>query len=163
MPRCVFTDPPDLVSNFENTSTWPATRSLATPSLIVDTDDTELELDMQGRKHVDTTDPDYNGYKLQQDPPGTEDGFKMPGLASANALRAYLAGNLQPHQIVDMYGNECNVHEVPTNHLALLQADVWDAAQNPEPSAVMAASHLSRRQVVAAGHIAGMTQLLRSK
>lgn len=123
----------------------------------------QYSLDFQGRKHVDTSEPEYKGYALQEEPPTSSDTFDLPGLASASELRAYLQKTLLPSQIINEYGDECDLSEVSLDHLAVLQAKLWTKAANARSPTKSTSPRPSRAQVLVAGHVTKISQLLEGK
>lgn len=122
--------------------------------------ETELALDFRGYRHIDTSEDGDETYTLQNDECSAHLRFAMPGQASANALRNYLSGHLQPCQIVDEYGDECDISSISNDHLAVLQAKMWSKAPNSRSSTKAALSRPSRAQILVAGHVARIFKLL---
>ncbi|KAJ4991881.1 hypothetical protein SVAN01_02731 [Stagonosporopsis vannaccii] len=120
-------------------------------------------LDFQGCKHFNTSDRDYQGYTLQEEPPTSSDEFDMPGLSSANGLRDYLSQILQPRQIVNEYGDECNWAQISLGHLTVLQARPWAEVFDACSPGSLTAYPPTRAQVVAADHVVKISQLLEEK
>ncbi|KAJ8111182.1 hypothetical protein OPT61_g6163 [Boeremia exigua] len=134
-------------------------------SSTTDGDECEMEysLDFQGRKHANTCDLDYHGYTMQIQPFVSCDTFAMPGSASANGLRNYLRKHLQPHQITDEYGDECDISEVSFDHLAVLQSKIWTQISRTRSPIKPTAQHPSRAQICVLNHITKISQLLEKK
>ncbi|KAH6644760.1 hypothetical protein C7974DRAFT_440300 [Boeremia exigua] len=120
----------------------------------------ECLLDFRGHKHADTSSLDYEGYVLQEEPPSACDIFEMSGLASADGLRNYLKERLQPHHIIDEYGDECTISEISTGHLPVLQTKMWSRATCNRSPTKSIAGYPSAAQVLVANHVAKISQLL---
>lgn len=120
----------------------------------------ESTFDFQGRKHVNNSEDGDQVYTLQDDESSSYILFTMPGQASANALRNYLSEYLQPHQIVNEYGNVCEMSEISNDQLAVLQAKMWTKISNDRSPKKMGSPRPSQAQVLVAGHIAKISQLL---
>lgn len=145
------------------TGTRRTKEDFALPASAEDGSEIELLIDHKGLKHFDTTTFEYHGYALHEEPHISSSTFDMPGLATATGLRAYLRQNLQPSQIVDEYKVECDLSEISLDHLAVLQARLWTKVFDARWQDKSTAQRLARAQVLVAGHIAKISQLLEGK
>ena len=126
--------------------------------------DTEYVLDCQGRKHFDREANDQHYYIGQpEDPSLSYVDFPMAGLASAYALRDFLLQNLQPDQVVDEYGTQCEIAAVSNDHLPALQAKLWVKIPSSRSLVKATTQRPSRAQNLIAGHISKISQLLEGK
>ena len=116
-------------------------------------------LDFQGRKHIDTSEGGDVFYTLQ-DNDTTHTLFPTPGLSSAGALYDYLQEHLQPDEVVDEYGDKCDLTSVHKDHLAVLQAKMWTKSPTGRSPKKPASSQPSRAQVFIADHVSRILQLL---
>ena len=116
-------------------------------------------LDFQGRKHIDTSEGGDVFYTLQ-DNDTTHTLFPTPGLSSAGALYNYLQEHLQPDEVVDEYGDKCDLTSVHKDHLAVLQAKMWTKSSTDRFPKKPAASQPSLAQVLVADHVSKISQLL---
>jgi len=87
--------------------------------------DTELELDLRGRNHVDQQDNADGLYLMQNDTGSSYIAFTDPGEASVNAFRTFMEGQLPHHLIRDEYGHVTPIAQVSHDHLPTLQAQLW--------------------------------------
>jgi hypothetical protein len=86
---------------------------------------TEIELDLRGRKHVDKQDNADGVYMIQKDTGSSFIFFPLPGKASADAFRTFLKGHLTQDLITDEYGYITPITQVLDDHLPTLQAQLW--------------------------------------
>ncbi|KAF1922714.1 uncharacterized protein M421DRAFT_96642 [Didymella exigua CBS 183.55] len=126
--------------------------------------ETAYALDLQGRKHIDraSSESEYHlGQAGDAAPEALE--FDMPGLASGDALRAFLFQHLRPEQVGDEYGVGCDVDDVSLGHMAVLQAKLWIKGSKSRGAVGVATQTPSRLQVFVAGHVSRIVQLLEEK
>ncbi|KAF2624967.1 hypothetical protein BU25DRAFT_423722 [Macroventuria anomochaeta] len=164
MPSRVFAAPPRQVEELTALLTHRDKENFASPILAEGECSFELALDFQGRKHVyPEASVEVYTFGLQEDVSSSHPSFPMPGLASANTLRNYLHEYLQPHQIIDEYGDECDLSGVSNDHLAVLQAKMWTKVSNSRCPTMTTSQRPSRLQVLVAEHVAKISQLLEEK
>ena len=160
-PSCVFAAPPLQFDELTGLSTQRNQVNFASPVLAEYDLDLEHALDFHGRRHVD---PERSVEKytfgLQADESSSYPAFPLPGLATADTLRDYLHEHLQPHQVVDEYGDERDLSDLSNEHLVVLQAKMWTKVSNSRSSTNTTTEHPSRTQVHAAGHVSKISQLL---
>ncbi|KAF2995243.1 hypothetical protein E8E13_003016 [Curvularia kusanoi] len=146
MPSRGFLTSPITIDDFPDSHVSQNEGSLAAPVPVAASHEGETEwaLDLRGCKHAETDDLNYQGYVLQQNPPSTRHTFAMPGLASANMLRAYLHDYLQPHQVTDEYGATDDIANIRTDHLTVLQAKLWSEVLTRQSVSRTEATHPSR-------------------
>src|SRR5690349_13876138 len=87
--------------------------------------DSEVALDLKGRKHVDKSANADGVYWMQTDTASSYYTFPMPGKAAADALRSFLGGLLPLNAITDEYGHVTPIAHVANDHLPTLQARLW--------------------------------------
>lgn len=125
---------------------------------------TEYALDLRARKRFDWDANDQQYYVGHaEDPSPSYPDFPMPGLASADKLRGFLHQTLQPDQILDEYGNECEITDVSNDHLPVLQAKLWVKISGGRSPVKATIQRPSRAQNLIAGHVAKILQLLEGK
>lgn len=164
MPSHVFAAPPRQVSGSPASPAQYDKEKFALPVLqeVKVVYETEYVLDFQGRKHLDreASDEKYH-FGPQEDASATSyPDFTMPGLTSANTLRDFLRQHLQPHQVVDEYGDEGDLCDISNDHLPVLQAKVWTKSSTNHSPTKASAQRPSRAQFLIAGHVAKISQLL---
>lgn len=145
-------------------STQEAAKDFATPVVDEDGCDIEYVLDFQGNRHVNSSGANYNGYTLayQEEQSTPYQTFDLAGLASANQLRDYLRNILQPSQITNEYGDECDLADISVDQLVVLQANLWSTVSN-DRSPGKPALRPSRAQVLVAGHVAKISELFEGR
>lgn len=121
---------------------------------------TEPALDFQGHKHVDLSEHGDQVYAIQDNELSSYTLFTMPGQGAANALREHLSKHLQADQVVDAYGQKCEMSEISNDHLAILQGKMWTKSANTCLATKATKPCRSRAQVFVAGHIAKISELL---
>lgn len=89
--------------------------------------DSEIALDLKGRKHVDRSNNSDGVYWLREDTQSSYIVFPVPGKASANAFRKFLECYLPPHLITDEFGHVKPIADIADDHLPVLQAQMWQA------------------------------------
>lgn len=118
-----------------------------------------FDLDFQFRKHIDNSESGDVFYTLQEND-ASHMLIPMPGQASANIFRDQLHRHLQPDQVVDEYGDECDITDISNDHLAVLQAKLWiKSYSGRSPKKTMTLQPL-RVQVLIASHTAMISRLL---
>jgi hypothetical protein len=90
-----------------------------------DESDSEVTLDLQGRKHVEQIENSDGVYWLQDNACSSYVVFPVPGRASADALRKFLGEMLPRNLITDEYGRVATLPEISDDHLPTLQAQLW--------------------------------------
>jgi hypothetical protein len=90
-----------------------------------DESDSEVEVDLRGRKHVEQVENSDGVYWLQDNTRSSYVVFPIPGRASADALRKFLSERLHPNLITDEYGSITTLAETSDDHLPTLQAQLW--------------------------------------
>jgi hypothetical protein len=90
-----------------------------------DESDSEVALDLRGRKHVEQIENSDGVYWLQDNTRSSYVVFPVPGRASADALRKFLGGKLPYNLITDEYGCVATLAEISDDHLPTLQAQLW--------------------------------------
>ncbi|KAJ4376671.1 hypothetical protein N0V86_006787 [Didymella sp. IMI 355093] len=125
MPSHDFANPPSQIAQFASSPTQRHKENIALPILqeVEISYETECLLDFQGRRHLDREASDQQYYFGQpEDASPSFPDFPMPGQASVDTLRNFLRRQLQPAQIVDEYGNMCDISAISNDHLPVLQA-----------------------------------------
>jgi hypothetical protein len=87
--------------------------------------DSEVEVDLRGRKHVEQDENSDGVYWLQNNTRSSYAVFPVPGRATADALRKFLDERLHPSLITDEYGSVTTLAEISDDHLPTLQAQLW--------------------------------------
>jgi hypothetical protein len=87
--------------------------------------DSEVALDLQGRKHTEQFWNIDGVYWLIDNKRSSHVVFPLPGRASADALRQFLGDKLPPNLITDEYGCVKGLGEISEDHLPKLQAQLW--------------------------------------
>jgi hypothetical protein len=87
--------------------------------------DSEVEVDLRGRKHVEQDENSDGVYWLQENTRSSYVVFPVPGRASADALRKFLGDRLPPILLTDDYGCVTTLAEISDDHLPTLQAQLW--------------------------------------
>jgi hypothetical protein len=90
-----------------------------------DESDSEVEVDLRGRKHVEQVENSDGVYWLQDNTRSSYVVFPVPGRASADALRKFLGERLHPNLITDEYETVTTLAEISDDHLPTLQAQLW--------------------------------------
>jgi hypothetical protein len=90
-----------------------------------DEEDSEVEVDLRGRNHVEQVENSDGVYWLQDNTRSSYVVFPVPGRASADALRKFLGKRLYPNLITDEYGSVTTLAEISDDHLPTLQAQLW--------------------------------------
>jgi hypothetical protein len=139
---------------------WNDRENFFSAALHEDEDGTELALDFQGYRHVDTCRNGDEVYALQNDESSTHLKIEMPGQFSADALRDYLSNLLLSNQIVDEYGYERDMSWISNDHLAVLQAKIWSKIPNGRLATKLTSSRPSLAQLSIAYHVATISRLL---
>ncbi|KAF1347396.1 hypothetical protein EJ07DRAFT_160288 [Lizonia empirigonia] len=163
MPSHVFANPTHEVGELTGPDTHSDRKSFASPVLATVEDEPEMMLDFQGYKHVDNSDDGDQVYTLQHDLSSSHTMFTMPGQATANTLREYLVQHLRADQIVDEYGNEHQMSDISNDHLSVLQAKLWTKVPSDRSPTKTSNARPLRTQVVVAGHVAKIRQLLEER
>lgn len=163
MPSRVFANPTHEVGELTGPDTLSDRKSFASPVLVTVEDESELMLDFQGHKHVETSDDGDQVYALQHDLSSSHTMFTMPGQATANTLREYLVQHLRADQIVDEYGTECQISDISNDHLCVLQAKLWTKVPNDRSPTKISDARPLQTQVIVAWHVARILQLLEGK
>ena len=153
MPSWVSSVPIREVSELASLSTQRDKQSFVTSSSIKTEDEVQLKLDFRGHKHITTSENGDETYTLQDDTFSSHTTFTMPGQATAIALRRYLQEHLQPHQIIDEYGDQCDLAYISNNHLSILQAKMWSKVSKGHSPIKTTISRPSRTQVLVAEHV----------
>jgi hypothetical protein len=161
MPSRVFAAPAHQVDRLIASPTYTDKEDTA-PPIPADAehfDEEELELDSQSRKHIDTSESGDVFYTLQENH-SSHMLIPMPGQASANTVRDHFHKHLQPYQVVDEYGDECDISDISNDHLAVLQAKLWSKPYNGSSPKKTITLRPSRVQVLVEGHTALISRLL---
>jgi hypothetical protein len=90
-----------------------------------DESDSEVALDLRGRKHVQQIENSDGVYWLQDNTYSSYVVFPVPGRAGADALRKFLGEKLPHSLIADEYGRVATLPEISDDHLPTLQAQLW--------------------------------------
>lgn len=164
MPSRVLAAASRLVSDKTASCTQQIEKDFATAAEHNDGFQMEYALDFQGSKHLDTSGPFYHGYSRSlHGEPLVDREFDLPGLACANELRGYLLKMLQPNQVVDEFGHECDMSEISLSHLTVLQTKLWTKSASVRTVASPSIQRPSRAQILVAGHVAKIAQLLEGR
>jgi hypothetical protein len=148
-------------SESSSLSAWSSINSFSTDRLDETDHDSSPALDLQLRKHVDRNYSEHETYILQDDEYSTHTTFTLPGQNSTAALREYLAMVLQPNQITDEYGDECDISAVSNDHLVVLQAEMW--RRDGHLSQVSTYVRPNGEQILVGVHVARIIRLLEGK
>jgi hypothetical protein len=163
MPSDSFANPPSQIAQSASSATQRDKENIALPVLqeVEISYETECLLDFQGRRHLDREASDqqyYFGQPEDASPSFTD--FPMPGQASVDTLRNFLRRHLQPDQIVDEYGNMCDISAISNDHLPVLQAKLWVRPSKNRSPVEATVQRPSRAQNLIAGHVSRISQLL---
>lgn len=153
MPSWVSSFPIREVNELASLSTPRGKQSCVTSSPVKAEDEVELKLDFRGHKHIAASESGHETYTLQEDMFSSYMTFTMPGQTTANTLRHYLHEHLQPQQIMDEYGEHCDLACVSNNHLSILQAKMWSKISKGRSPIKETTSRPSRTQILVADHV----------
>lgn len=164
MPSCVMAASPHKIDDLTASPVLDDKKTLSPPVLqeVEVIYASEHSIDSQGHKHLDQASSVENyTFGVQEDVASSyQSHFPMPGLASADMLRDFIRHHLQPFQIVNEYGVECDISNVSNYHLPVLQAKMWIQTSNNHTAKETAAQRPSSAQIRLAGHISRISGLL---
>jgi hypothetical protein len=104
----------------------PAAMDAGSEQNVSDSDsDSEVALDLKGRKHVDQDNNTHGVYWLDVKQSSSHTMFPMPGKAAADTLRQFLEDRLPAELITDDYGVVKPIAEIKDDRLPSLQAKLW--------------------------------------